>query len=145
MRNSSPVCCDANLVVRLVTKTDDSAIRPLWRQWRREGRLIVAPRLLRYEVVNAIHRLRLARKLDEETAPAALRAAIALPIQLSEEDDLHQHALDLAFRHNLPASYDAHYLALAERLGSDLWTADERLFNSVRLQLSWVHLAGSSA
>ena len=145
MPNSSPVCCDANLVVRLVTKTDDAAILPAWQQWRREGRLIVAPRLLRYEVVNAVHRLRLARKLDEVSAPVVLRAAMALPIEFHDEDELHQLALDRAYQLNLSASYDAHYLALAERLGIEFWTGDERLYNSVRHQLSWVHLAGSSA
>lgn len=30
-------------------------------------------------------------------------------------------------------AYEGFYLALAERLGADLWTADERLFNRVRL------------
>lgn len=144
MPNSSPVCCDANLVVRLVTRANDETIRPMWLQWRREGRSIVAPRLLRYEVVNAIHRLRLARKLDDVSAPAVLRAAVALPIQFSDDDNMHDHTLDLAYRLGLPASYDAHYLALAERLGVELWTADERLYNSVRHQLSWVRLAGAS-
>jgi predicted nucleic acid-binding protein len=34
----------------------------------------------------------------------------------------------------MPAVYDTHYLALADILGCDLWTADERFFNSVKEQ-----------
>ncbi|MEA5537299.1 hypothetical protein [Crocosphaera sp. XPORK-15E] len=41
---------------------------------------------------------------------------------------------------SLPATYDAHYLVLAQRFQADLYTSDKRLFNSVKSSLSWVHL-----
>ena len=44
-------------------------------------------------------------------------------------------------RLNRAAAYDSFYLALAEGLQCDLWTADRRLFNAV--DLPWVHLAGA--
>ena len=53
---------------------------------------------------------------------------------------LHQEALKMANLYNISATYDAHYLALAERLQVELWTADRRLFNSVSKSLSWVKL-----
>jgi hypothetical protein len=37
---------------------------------------------------------------------------------------------------------DARYLALAERESCEYWTADERLWNSVRAQLGWVRWLG---
>jgi predicted nucleic acid-binding protein len=40
---------------------------------------------------------------------------------------LHERALLLADDYKLPAAYDGYYVALAENLGCDLWTADERL------------------
>jgi len=54
--------------------------------------------------------------------------------------ELHQQALKIAQRENLPATYDAHYLALAERLGIEFLTGDRRLFNAVRSRLPWVYL-----
>ncbi|MCU0571091.1 MAG: type II toxin-antitoxin system VapC family toxin [Oculatellaceae cyanobacterium Prado106] len=40
----------------------------------------------------------------------------------------------------LSATYDAHYLALTERLNAEFWTCDRRLFNTVQARLPWVHL-----
>jgi predicted nucleic acid-binding protein len=50
------------------------------------------------------------------------------------------HLIELASQFNLAATYDAHYLALAERENCEFWTADERLYNSVRDRFSWVRL-----
>ncbi len=63
-----------------------------------------------------------------------------LGLRFSGDAELHRQALKIAQRYNLPATYDAHYLALAERLGIEFWTADRRLFNAVRSSLSWVNL-----
>jgi predicted nucleic acid-binding protein len=73
----------------------------------------------------------------------ALEAALSLPIHLYSDVDLHQLALVLADRFSLPAAYDAHYLALAEWLGGEFWTADQRLVSAVQAALPWVHAAQS--
>lgn len=140
MRRSLPLCCDANVVVRLLTRADGGVASDLWDQWRKEQRLVIAPLLLRYEVTNALHRLKTAGQLTDESFDVQLRAAFALPITYASEEALHLHAGRIATRFNRPASYDSHYLALAEREGAEFWTADERLFNAVRHQLLWVHL-----
>jgi predicted nucleic acid-binding protein len=46
--------------------------------------------------------------------------------------------MEFAHRFNLPASYDSHYLALAEREECELWTADRRLQRAVKGQLDWI-------
>jgi predicted nucleic acid-binding protein len=40
------------------------------------------------------------------------------------------------------ATYDTHYLVLAEYLACEFWTADERLANAVRGELPWVRWLG---
>jgi predicted nucleic acid-binding protein len=79
--------------------------------------------------------------MGESAARSALQAAMALPIQLHSEADLHEHAMLIAGRFSLPAAYDAHYLALAEMLTATFWTSDRKLAQVVEPTLSWVHLA----
>jgi len=137
---SSWLCVDANLVIRLVASPADEAVRRAWEQWIAAGRPVAAPTLLYYEVTNALYRY---QKLGWITAPAvslALRAALALPVRLCGDADLHVRALDIAGRFSLPAAYDAHYLALAEQLDGEFWTADQALVHSVQPLLPWVHL-----
>jgi predicted nucleic acid-binding protein len=136
--NNSPVCVDANLVIRLVADPDDELVRSRWEQWDAENRRIAAPTLLFYEVSNALYRYQRAGMMSGAALRLALRAALSLPLRLHGEPDLHIRALDLAERLSLPAAYDAHYLALADWLGGELWTADQRLARAVRDTLPWV-------
>ncbi|NPA27193.1 MAG: type II toxin-antitoxin system VapC family toxin, partial [Chloroflexi bacterium] len=54
--------------------------------------------------------------------------------------ELHLEALALAHELNLPAAYDAHYLALARRMNAEFWTADQRLAKAVARRFPWVHV-----
>jgi len=121
------ICLDAGLVIRRVLFPDDAAIQGLWDAWEETGQEITAPTLLFYEVTNVLYRYQRQGLLSAKTIDIALQAALALPIQLAGDSDLHCQAKKIANQYNLPAAYDAHYLALAERMESDLWTADKRL------------------
>ncbi len=57
-----------------------------------------------------------------------------------QEMELHQQALLLAQRFSLSATYDAHYLALAEKMNAEFWSADRRLIQRVQSALPWVNL-----
>jgi predicted nucleic acid-binding protein len=139
MRNSWR-CVDANLVIRLVADPRDETVRQLWERWDTESRQLAAPTLLYYEVANALYRYRRLGLMSASSVQLALRAALALPIELHSEAELHQRAVELAERLSLPAAYDAHYLALAAQLGGEFWTADAKLVRAVRAELPWVRL-----
>jgi predicted nucleic acid-binding protein len=72
----------------------------------------------------------------------ALEQALAFEINFLEPPNFHQRAFELAERLNRPATYDSHYLALAEYLGCEFWTADERLVNAAHSTFSWVRWVG---
>ncbi len=142
---NSPVCPDASLVVRLVQNDDpESAVARLWRRWHEDERPVVAPTLLYYEVSNALHRYVVHQALLPEEAKAFFDTVLKLRITIFGHTDLHRRALGLAGKLNLAATYDAHYLALAEMFGAEFWTADRRLAEAVGAVLPWVHLLGSS-
>ena len=105
---------------------------------------IIAPRLLEYEISNALRKAVRRGRIDASEAEARLRVFDGLPITFLN-DRVHHEALAIALRFNLPAAYDAHYLALAERLGCDFWTADERLVNALGGALPGVRWLGSVA
>ena len=138
MKSALAVCVDAGLVVRRVVTPEDTVIQTIWNQWDVDGLRFIAPLLLRYEITNAIYQYQKAGTLTAFTAQQALRTAFALPIQLYRETAMSTEALVIASRFTLPAAYDAHYLALSERYGVELWTTDRRLFNTVTASLPWV-------
>jgi predicted nucleic acid-binding protein len=140
--SSSWLCVDANLVVRLVADPKDEFGRGLWEQWDAEGQQLAAPTLLYYEVTKALYRYRRQGLMSLVAVRLALKAAFSLPLHLYGEAALHQRALDMAERFSLPAAYDAHYLALAEQLAADFWTADRKLVRAVQDALPWVRLVG---
>ncbi|HUW08486.1 MAG TPA: type II toxin-antitoxin system VapC family toxin [Anaerolineae bacterium] len=138
--DSSYVCVDAKLVIRLVADPADEPIQYLWEQWDSERRQLAAPTLLYYEVAKALYRYQQLGYLTAPSVQLAFGAALALPLELHGEPDLHWRALELAAKFSLPAACDAHYLALAELLEGEFWTADGRLARTVRSSLPWVHL-----
>lgn len=138
--NNSWICVDANLVLRLVADPTDKLIKRLWEQWTSERTQLAAPTLLYYEVANALYRYQNLGYLSASSVQRSFMAALALPVELHGEPDLHWRALVLADKFSLPAAYDAHYLALAELLGGEFWTADGRLARTVQSSLPWVHL-----
>ena len=137
---NSPICLDASLVVRLVVDVQDDRIQEQWAQWAQQNRQLVAPALLWYEVTNALYQYQKHGILDGESVQLAQETALSLPVQILGDAGLHQRALQLTQEFALPAAYDAHYLALAERYGAEFWTSDQRLVTAVSPPLSWVCL-----
>jgi len=131
-------CVDASLVVRILDA--DPAVVPVWEQLTRLDGELIAPSLLPYEVANALHQQQRAGRIAVETAYDGLRRVLRLPIELHGDAPLHSRALEIAHERHLPAAYDAHYVALAERFRVPLWTCDRRLAAELRDGVPQVHL-----
>jgi len=139
MSNSSTVGVDASIILRYALRPDDSPIQELWQSWISEEIHLVAPTLLFYEVTNGLYQQQKNNILSPETIWQTLELSLELPITLVNEANLHLKAREIAMRYNLPATYDAHYLALAEWMDIELWTADQRLVNTLKpFKVKWV-------
>ena len=78
------------------------------------------------EVANALHRRVVGNELTVGAATRLIESLMASGIELRETTRLHSRALELASFLRQAAVYDAHYLALAETLHCQLWSADEK-------------------
>ncbi len=139
MSKSSTVCVDASIVLRYMLQPDNEAVKKLWKSWLASETRLISPTLLFYEVTNALYQQQKHKILSPEIIWQTLELSLELPINLINENGLHLRAHEIAMQYNLPATYDAHYLALAEQMKADLWTADMRLVNTLKpFKLKWV-------
>ena len=66
---------------------------------------------------------------------------LSYSIQMHHDDVILKRTFELATEFNRPTGYNSQYLAVAERLNCELWTADERLFNTVKdnlARMKWI-------
>ena len=140
------VVVDASLAFKWLVKEEHSdRAQALSRSWANDGIQASAPYLMPVEVANALHR-RVARgELTVSDAVRLLEYLLASGIELRNEQDLHVRALRLANHLQQGAVYDAHYLALAEILGCEYWTADERFYRAAMSSAQNVHWIGEFA
>jgi len=94
--------------------------------------------LIHFELTNGLYRYCRQGWLSVAAVEQGVAAALRLPIVLHTEPDLHLRALRFAQRFDLPATDDAHYLAVAEQIQAEFWTLDRKLFNRVQRELDWV-------
>jgi len=123
---------------------DDVEAWEWWEAALADGTDFTAPSLLGYEAANVLHRYARAGYLSAASAEIVLDALLELPIVLESDSSLHLAALRLAGHFRLSATYDAHYLALADRLGAELWTADAEVAHRLEGQGLRVRLLGGT-
>jgi predicted nucleic acid-binding protein len=134
---------DASLAVKwLVEEKDSKRAAALGGFWRDQGTKPVAPHLMAIEVANALHR-RVARgELSVATAARLVENLLTSGVELRETSSLYRRTLELALQLRQGAVYNSHYLALAESLNCDLWTADERFFRAAVALTPNIHQLG---
>ena len=101
---------------------------------------LVAPTLLPYEIVSAVHVAINRKRIEETVGYRAVNYLVSLGINLHGFEELIETTFNLARRHGL-SPYDCCYLALAERLKCDFITGDRRLYNSCQniiRRIKWI-------
>ena len=123
----------------LATPPEASSARQPHRQalvtgWKNDGYELCAPTLWTYEIISALCKLVRFGELMTAEGRRALAPANALDVQRIHPDEGQcRRAFDWTMCLNRAAAYASFYLALAETLGCELWTADKHLRNAVEL------------
>ena len=126
------VVVDASLAVKWLVEEDDSdKAHAVLQSWVARDVTRIAPHLMPFEVANALHRRVLRGELNVGDSIRMMARLLESRLELHQPPGLHVRALQLASELNQSAAYDAHYLALAESVSCELWTADERFYRAV--------------
>jgi len=136
------IVVDANITVALFVNLPYSLqSEKLFRLWRTQDVQVHAPALWPVEVVSALHKMVSIGQIDSDDARLAIANLERFPIQVVLPDSaLLDLSLVWAGRLNQTVAYDAQYVALAENISAQFWTADQRLLNSLQhLDIQWAH------
>jgi predicted nucleic acid-binding protein len=135
------IVIDANIAVRAILPIEGkSDVVERLASWHRSRSIIFAPELLIAETVSVIRRGIFDRWITEEEGQVAVEDLYRLGVEIIPTDaGICQAAFAWAGRLGQSKAYDGFYLAVAERKGAELWTADEKLVNrGKQLNLSWI-------
>jgi predicted nucleic acid-binding protein len=137
------IVIDANIALSYLIPLpySDLAIQQIQR-WQMEQAHIVVPALWRYEVLSGLRKAWFNGWLTFEQVGLALSALKDLSFdQIDSDAETNLQILRWAERIGQMVVYDATYLALADRLGAEFWTADRRLANAAhQAGADWVFL-----
>ena len=137
------VVVDAGMAVKWLVEGDDSdKAHAALRSWVAQDITRIAPHLMPFEVANALHWrvLRGERNVGDSTRMIA--RLLESRLELHQPLGLHVRALQYASQFKQNAAYHAHYLALAESFGCELWTADERFYRAASSSINNVRWLG---
>ncbi len=138
------ICVDASVAAKWVLAEEFSdKASALYRACVDAAVAIVAPPLLAIEVTNIIRQRMRREGMALAEARRLLRRFQTFAVAVHVPGQLYDQALVLAEGYDLAAAYDAHYVALAQILGCDLWTNDQRLLRALGGRLSFVRWIGA--
>jgi predicted nucleic acid-binding protein len=140
---SRPLVVDASCSMPLVLPgAHGSHFHSLLSDWTGQGCRLCAPTLWVYEMTSALCKAVHFGMLTGDEGRRALHLVHGMGIALIPPDHTQARlAYDWTVRLGRASAYDSFYLALAETLACELWTADRRLHQAV--DLPWVRWAGA--
>jgi len=139
----APLVLDANLCLYVLAPLPqhDQAVELLATLMQYE-RPWYAPALWRVEVISGLRKMEAAGMWDNDMVQEATVRFWEWPVQIvAEERSLLEAALRWSRRVGQRVIYDSVYLALADHLDAEFWTADRRLYqHAQQAGATFVHL-----
>jgi predicted nucleic acid-binding protein len=136
------VVVDASLAIKwVIPEVHQTEALSLIATWNADGVDVIAPGWFACEIANVLFQRMRRGDLNLSDAQLALGAIVAKVRSRDVEPAVAMRAMEIASLFGLRASYDAQYLALAEQFGCELWTADDKFWNTVKTvypRVKWV-------
>ena len=136
------VVVDTGIAVTWVlAETQTAEAVRLLQEWQTRSIRRVVPNWFACEAADVLYR-RVPKELTLRDAQVGVHAILDEVEVLNFDAVLATPAMEFALASGQRACYDAHYLALGERLGCEVWTADRRFWTSTRGTLPWFRWNG---
>jgi predicted nucleic acid-binding protein len=134
---------DASLVIKAILPNPDLSRCQAVLEHLRKPQL-VAPALWVYEITSVLSKAVHWGQITPEEGRQALHQALALDVQIIPPDETQSLlAFDWTLRLNRASAYDSFYIAIAEALQAEFWTADQHLFQAMQIHNpEWLHWVG---
>jgi len=137
------ICVDASIVLKLfINEPLTEKVNILWERWALERVEKVVPSFFTVEIISALRRLgkrKLITPLIEERAIEIFLEDLLPSLEICElNPQLLRKAWKIAKELDLMHIYDSVYIALAEEIECDFWTADYKLYNISREKFPFV-------
>jgi len=145
LMSSVSIVIDANIAVwTVLPSVAEKNVLDLWSDWYGQSKRIVAPDLWMAESVSVIRRLIFNKIILQTEGEEAINDLFALGVEIIFSDkQLCQNAFKWSERLQQSKIYDSLYVALAEQLQAEFWTADRRLVNGAKqVGVEWIHWIG---
>ena len=135
---------DANVIAKLYLRDEQYTDRAdlLFDRFKKGQVDLIAPRVITYEVPAGIKRGAARVRASEETWKSAIASFESLGLVVVDDSDAKYDATRLAMDYSC-GYYDALYMLLAEDLGCQLLTADDKLWRSQHHRLKYLVLLAS--
>lgn len=131
---------DSSFAFNLLSfNTKQEAYKKAFNTSQQRGLKLCAPTLWIYELTSTFSKCERFGEITHSEAKAGLKLALTLNVELIQPTQvIIQRAYEWTRALNRAAAYDCFYLALAESLDCEFWTADKRLVNATNV--AWVKL-----
>ncbi len=132
-----PVVVDTSVAIKwLVTEEHTDNAQALLDDYQRRNDPILVPSLFSYEAANVLYGFVGTGILSMDECKQAIHDLSRLVQPFHPDPRLVIRAVAIAHMLRTEKTYDAHFLALAERTRSTYWTADGRFCRAVRKRVT---------
>ena len=140
---NGPVALDPSLAIKWVLNEARSGeARALLIDWHHPQMSRIGPMLFLSDLNTPLLKLRRDGMITADDANQGFMDVLSAVTLLPEDPALVQRAFEIADSLMLRTAHDSLYVALSEREGCELWTADERYYNAAHRQFPRVRWVG---
>lgn len=135
---------DANVIAKLYLRDEQYIDKAdlLFDRFQKGNVDLIAPQVITYEVPAAIKKGAARVRASEETWKDAIESFESLGLVVVDDSDAKYDATRLAMNYSI-GYYDALYMLLAEDLGCQLVTADDKLWRNLHGRVRYLVLLAS--